>query len=297
MSSPTTVLPPGSTPDTDTFQIESQPPNVGFLKRAVQPPSDVYIETSDVLVFACATNQSNETITVSYRFLRFDGVVIHGQFTISPPSTRALVVHQEQLAEGFLLSMSCKAAAAVTRGQTFARAFLTKPSLGAGQPSYMLMADYVTTAMAPAFPNGRILQPSEGPGWRHSITATVPPAGTEWHVTVPTNARYRIDSALSNLQTGAAAGNRFAGVAIESASNATFIGCAENTQAASVVGQITYSSTVNKPTGGVGAYWVPLIPDLILAAGDGIFSNTPGLQAADQYQFAFVYVEEWLDNV
>ena len=167
------VLPLGSQPDTDNFQVYTQRPVVRFLKQGVQPPSQVYVTASDNIQVGCASSQVNEAVTITYRLLRADGELIEGQFIVHPPADRSIKVYSEDLAEGFLLSVSCKAAVATTRGQTFVRVFLTHPELGAGQPSYMLMADYVTTAMAPAHPNGRVLAPSEGPGNRRQILTSV----------------------------------------------------------------------------------------------------------------------------
>lgn len=292
-----TVLPPGSTPDNDTFRIASLPANIGFLKRAVQPPSDVYVETSDVLVVGVATSQNNEVLTVSYRLLRFDGVVIHGQFTISPPNTRAVTIHSEQLAEGFLLSMSCKAATAVTRGQTFVRAFLTKPSLGQGQPSYMLMADYVTTAMAPAFPNGRVLAPTEGPGSPVVTQIGNPVAGNDFAITVPPNARWKLKSFAALFITAVGGGNRYPALITVRGAFGSWFGFANQFQAGG--NSVQYGASCMTPGSAVSTQFstLPLPLDLQLLGGDLFETQTLGISAGDQWQRILLAYEEWLDNV
>jgi hypothetical protein len=292
-----TVLPLGTTPTSDTFVVESVKPNVGFLKRGVQPPSNVYIETSDQLIVGVATSAIGEVLTVSYRILRYDGIVIHGQFTISPPSTRTVTIHAEPLTEGFLLSMSCKAAVATTRGQTFVRAFLTKPSLGAGQPSYMLMADYVTTAMAPAFPNGRNITPVEGPGNPRSISVTPPAAGADWLLRVPVNARWKVRALTATLSASAAVANRFPSFALSSAGNTvsdsgTLVALTANQSV--IYNGMAIPSPATRPTF-FDILSIP--PDLSLLANDLIQSNTVAIQAFDQWTGISVAVEEWLDNV
>jgi hypothetical protein len=291
------VLPLGTTPTSDTFVVESVKPNVGFLKRGIQPPSSVYVETTDVLVVGCATSQTGELLTVNYRLLRFDGIVIHGQFTIQPTNNRLPSIHQEQLAEGFLMSVSCKATVATTRGMTFVRAFLTKPSLGAGQPSYMLMADYVTTNMAPAHPNGRILTPVEGPGNLFLINSGSPPAGAEFTINVPVNARWRLNTVAANLATDAVVPVRTPRLVVFSGAHGPFIGGGTFGQPGS--GFFTYSWSSGLPFiyDNVNTVIEPLPVDFILPSGMTIQSNTHNLDVADQWSVASFLVEEWLDNV
>src|SRR5579864_5722224 len=98
---------------------------VSWQLKRLPPPSAVYITVDDVLRAAAASSQANEVVTISYRWIRAaDGKLDYGQFTIAPASDRSLKVQDQPLAEGFLLSVSCKAAVATTRGQTFVRLFL-----------------------------------------------------------------------------------------------------------------------------------------------------------------------------
>ncbi len=291
------VLPVGTVPEGDTFVIQSQPPNVGFLKRAVQPPSQVYVETSDVLVVACATGLRDEVLTVSYRLLRFDGILIHGQFTIEVPPTRTVVTHAEQLAEGFLLSLSCTAAVAPTRGATFARAYITKPSLGAGQPSYMLMADYVTKYMAPAFPGGRILDPTEGPGLIYTVGFATPGLGADWNMGNPLNSRWRIISILAQLRTSAVVASRNVAIQIIPQGVPIYWAAAFQSLPASSVGQFAISAAQDNSALIPDLIGVTIPPDIILPSASSINSLTTNLDGGDQWSSIEALVEEWLDNV
>ena len=270
---------------------------MGFLSRAVQPPSNVYVESSDQLVIACATSQRNEQLTVNYRLLRFDGVLLHGQFVMQPVSTRALLIHNEPLAEGFLLSVSCKAAIATTRGQTFVRAFLTKPSLGAGQPSYMLMSDYVTTAMAPAHPNGRQLAPSEGPGYINTVSLGNPAAGLDWAFIVPANTRWRPICLIAALETNAAAPVRIVQLNWSGGAANCYFSCAAASQGPSIV--VQYPAAGIQPATPINPLVNPLVfpPGIFMTTAGGVSSNTGNLSAGDQWVNIAMQVEEWLDNV
>lgn len=294
----TQVAPLGSPPATDSdFKIYTARPDVRFLSRGVQPPSPVYVGVNDDLIVACATSQTGETVTVSYRLLRPDGLLVLGQFTIAPPNTRAVTVHTESLAEGFLLSVSCKAAVASTRGQTFVRVFLSDPALGGGQPSYMLMADYVTTAMAPAHPNGRVLAPSEGPGNPRAVTAIVPGIGNDWNQTVPPNARWKVRTVFAQLSTSAAVANRYVTFAITNGGVFQYIGGADKVQAASTAcfyGGAALTPNVS-PNSGIGM--VPLAPDTPILGAGTLQASTRNIDPGDQWSAIVLGVEEWLDNV
>ncbi len=291
------ILPVGASPTSDTFTVESQSAHVGFLKRAVQPPSHVYIESSDVLTVSVATSGINEVVTVNYRLLRFDGVLIHGQFTITPTALYTTTFHSEQLAEGFLMSMSCKAFQADRRGITFVRAYLTKPSLGVDQPSYMLMADYVTRFMAPTYHNGRVLAPTEGPGVIYPFNLSPPAPGTDFNINMPGNAQWRIMSVTARLQTSATVGNR----------TPTFLFWNGVQPAASVdVSQAVPASTPFLYTLGPGLPVVngiandsllPLPSNFFMGINQRISSATQGIQPGDQWSLISAWVEEWLDSV
>jgi len=281
----------------DEFQIYTARPDVRFLSRGVQPPSQVYVSVGDDIVVGCASSVANETVTVSYRLLRFDGELVLGQFALHPKSDRSLTVYSESLAEGFLLSVSCKAAAATTRGQTFVRVFLTDPAFGPGQPSYMLMADYVTTAMAPAHPNGRVLAPTEGPGNIRSVAIAAPGAGADFGAPVPVNARWRLISAEALLTTSAAAGVRTALLDIQVPGGGVFVCPPQQNQNPSV-GQFYYAHSIVQYAGSVaiGNFWA-VSPGIILPTGGAIVSVTLNIGLADQWSNIILMVEEWLDNV
>jgi hypothetical protein len=271
---------------------------VSWQLKRLPPPSPLYVNVDDVLRATVASSKVNEVVTVNYRLLRAsDGAVVPGQFTVSPLSNRTVKVQDQPLAEGFLLSVSCKAAVAVTTGATFVRLFLNPKSLGAGQPGSMMMADYVTTAMAPGFPNGRVVSPAEGPGNVGSY-GVVAAAGADWVFTVFANARWRVQGVFATYNASAVVATRQVYVeVVDQLGSVLFVTGAS-------VG-ITASQTVNvgssaAPVLAVAApslAQVPLPPDLILAPGMVIKAVTGGIQGADQWTSVAILVTEWLDNV
>lgn len=294
-----TSIPPlgGPSPAEDAFKVYTLKSDVRFLSKAVQPPSYVYVDPNDVLQVAVASNVGTEVVTVSYRLLRADGELILGQFQVSAFIPRVIFTHQEPLAEGFLLSVSCKAASAFSRGQTFVRVFLTDQSLGAGQPSYMLMADYVTTAMAPAHPNGRVLAPSEGPGWRHDTQTTPPGPGANVAFIAPVGSRMKFISAQLSIVTSAAPGNRIFLINYTAGGGFTMQTCVEQVIAPSQSIVIGVSTVRNIPAAGSNLLWAPCPADYVMIAGDLVETGCTGLQPTDQISGWSIAIEEWLDNV
>jgi len=298
MKTPVTpVLPVGATPDSDTFHIATLPSAVGFLHRAVQPPSQLYVESSDDLAVSCASSTTGEIVYVNYRLLRADGEVILGQFTVRPGNNRTPVFYSEGLAEGFLLSVSCRATVATTRGQTFVRIYLTDPALGAGQPSYVLLSDYVTTQLSPAHPGGRVLSPVEGPGHPYVVVCTPPGAGHDINTNVPANARWRVHGLLAFLTTDAVVANRLPGIGINTGGLSGFVGWCPSVIVASKGVEFGGAEFAPYVVATSNYAMLPLPPNLVALSGDYVGTVTAGLDPGDIWSQLELNVEEWLDNV
>lgn len=298
--------PPVTTPSGQPLPIQPgdytspAPPNaVTWQTKRVGPPSPIYVQRDDILVAAAATSQGAEVVTINYRLLLAEGTVKIGQLTIAPPTGRSLVATSLPLAEGWLLSVSAKCAVATTRGQTFARVFLNRAALGQGEPGYMLMADYVTTAMAPSFPNGRIIQPVEGPGTLSAIQITGITTGHDWIVDVPTNARWRIQCVTAQLVTSAVVANRLPQLVVEIAGfNVLFVPAPASIAAGKTV-QLSWQPGGTVQSDAQPAYAAPLPDGLVLGSTPTavLSSLTQNIQAGDQWTGVQVAFEEWLDNV
>lgn len=272
---------------------------VTWQVKRLPPPSPLYVTVDDVLRVKAASAQVGEVVTVSYRLLRAaDGAIIYGQFVTPAMPNTTPVTFDQPLTEGFLLSVSCRASIAITRGDTFVRLFLNPKALGAGQPGYMMMADYVTTGMAPGFPNGRVLAPTEGPGVIYVAPVTTPPAGFDWSFQTKTNTRVRLVAVRATLATSAAAGTRTADLAVNQAGGGTewatqpFL-----TQGPSSTVQYTAANGLVAPASiAQGNNW-PLPADARFTPACQILTGTGALDAADQWSSIFLTLEQWLDNV
>lgn len=269
--------------------------------RGFQQPNAMYVSPTDTLNVGAATSQGGETVTVNYRLWLADRTIYNGQFTVSPLPTRVIKTASVPMQEGFLLSVSCKAAYATSRGQTFVRLFLGNAAFGAGQPSLMLMSDYVTTAMAPGFPNGRQLGPTEGPGWLHVLTLGSPPAGSALFWSMAPNQRLRIQSFYLVLTTSAAVINRYVTLTQNSAGSFVMSVNVENAQPASTVWAYTYANGMqyNATLTGSGYVYAPVPPNWQLSgtAFDELILTAINLGVGDQISNGAASVEEWIENV
>lgn len=280
------------------FTPAAQSQVVTWNMKRLAPPSPLYVTVDDVLRAGAATSTVNEVVTVSYRLLRADtGKIVLGQFTVHPASDRSLAIQDNPLTEGFLLSVSCKAAQANRRGITFVRLFLNPKALGAGQPGLMMMADYVTQAMAPGYPNGRTTNPTEGPGVVYPVFVANPAAGTDWAVSVPPNALWNVQSVTSLLTCSAAVANRNVLVHVTNGVTERFTASANHASTASSTDRWNWFQAGNTGFNGLNQVNAPWPASFRVAIGDSIGTVTLGMQAADQWSSICLWVEEWLENV
>lgn len=285
--------------------VDYSPANAGnsvqFLFKGVQPPSETYIGRDDQLVIQACSLVGAEVVTVNVRILQPGGRIEENQFVLRPSGTGVTLTTNNALAEGYLLSVSALCSAAITRGQTFARAFLNRGAFGIGAPGQLLFADYLTTAISTGFPGGRFLSPIEGPGFIASAFVTNPGAGADWFVVVQSNVRWRIRSILATLTTNATVANRQVTVFASQGGTKFFVGPAVQNIPAGTVAQVTAMGVSPVVAADTTKVMIPLPPDLILTGTAGFVQTlgvlTGNIQAGDQWSAIQVFVEQWLDNV
>jgi hypothetical protein len=240
---------------------------------------------------------ANEQVVFYIRTLRADGQIDPSQYIVIAPTARtptSIVITQP---EGFILSVVAVPIFAATRGQTFVRATIRRGSPTAVTVfGWVLLSDYVTIRTGAGWPNGPIRNMVEGPGNLRSIQVGNPAAGADFSTTVPTNARWRFQSARATLTTGAAVANRLVNIDFDDGVNVFFQAGPQFTQVASTI--ISYDDTGlqgQAPIAGSAEVLLAAPPALYMLAGSRIRSNTVAIQAADQWSAIEVLVEEWLD--
>lgn len=274
---------------------------VSFDFVKVQPPSILYVDVDDQLIISAASSQTNEVVTVNVRLLLSNGRIEDMQFQIRPLNGRQVLKQSFGLAQGYILSASAVAAVAITRGATFLRIATQRSASGSGNPAQIMFADYVTTQATSAYPNGRVLSSTEGPGLLYGVSQGNPAAGADFVVSVPVNARWKVRSLAATFTTSAAVANRQVSITVADLTAFKFRGFPLQNIAASQVALI--SAYPGTPFTSVVAtdFTLPLPPDLYLtgspAFSDVIQSVTVAKDVADQWSAIRLLVEEWLDNV
>jgi hypothetical protein len=273
---------------------------VSFEFQNIAPPSQLYVNVDDNLFLIAATSQTAETVTVNVRLQLPNGRLEDMQFTLNPPNTRVPVVQSFRLAEGFILSASAVASVSQTRGQTFLRVAIARSASGANSPAQMLFADYVTTRANSAFPYGRVLSPSEGPGYVYLNTYAAPLAGQDIVITVPNNTRWKVRSWRSVLTCSATVANRQVAGVVGQSGNWMWQASALSAVVASSVTNISFAN-LSPYTPSIAADLIIPFPQEVVLNGNtnanGFGTLTVGLQAGDQFSTSFLLLEEWLENV
>lgn len=286
--------------DKTPAEITGPSNKVTFTERGVTPPSFLYIERDDVLAVEAMSLDTAEVVTVNYRLLLADGSIVVGQdslaLTLGATATNA---KQLNLAEGYLLSLGISCANATQRGQCYVRVFVNRGNFTKFTPNAarILVADYVARFAPTAWPDGRQLYSTEGPGRIYRVQNAAPGAGIEFTVVVPLGIRWKVLSVFATLTTSATVANRQ--VQIQYRNNATAIFAEVNANAnipATTVANITGAMAEPYNTLITTSVQIPLPMDMILEGTDQIHSNTINLQAGDVWSNQFVAVEEWIEG-
>lgn len=294
-----------------------------FGFEGIDPPTSLYISRDDVLIIQSSTSiVAGETIQVTARLL-LPVASRPGQPADSPnlppsapPSQGANIatfaqvvtpgvspssgVVQVPLAEGFLLSLAVQAATASSRGQTFVRCWLKRggPAIGFGNQVELLLADYCTGAAPIAWPYGRAVYPTEGPGNIFATQVSNPAAGADWTVTVGGGRRWRLQSFAATLVTSASVANRnVRAVLQDGAFHGLWQGAAQQNIPASTTAVVAAAPGQFTSTVDITTVNLPLPSPCIIPAGGVIKVSTLNIQAGDQWAGIWLSVEELLDLI
>ncbi len=285
------------------FVSASQPSLVSFNFERIAPPSPLYIARDDVIRLRAWSGAAGVSIGPAYRFLLADPrgagkppTLVPGTQVFALGSTRALQDFTVTLGEGFLLSVAVQVALGTpSRGQVFCSLGILR-SAAAGSGIYqMLLADYVVGSNPIGWPGGRIIDPREGPGVVRSSTLANPAAGADWTFTVPTNARWRVQSVKGILTTSAAVANRVPRILLNDGASNVYIGTPNQSVPAGSNPFVSGAPITATAAANVTDVLVPLPPTMYLEPGYTISSSTVGIQGADQWSGLVINVEEWID--
>lgn len=304
------------------FISGSIPKIVSFGFKEVTPPSPLYIQRDDVLLVQVISSVA-DTVLIGGRMLLPYGP-LSGQPDapgqgLAEPSVKLGYIQQLNfgvpilagqvntsvfqnftMQEGYLLSILATALTTATRGSVFVRASINRSQLTSGAANQgseqILFADYATARQGPAWPQGRILFPTEGPG--NILTPVVgnPAAGADLSFSVPTNQRWRLAS-FAALYTIANAGvARIIRVLLKNAAGAV-VWQASAQQSGAVNTAPVVSAAPGQFTSVVDTTSInlPLPAPCLLGPGYTVATSTLNINATDQYSTINVSLESWED--
>lgn len=188
------------------------------------------------------------------------------------------------------------------RGQVFLEAEINRGAWNIHQ-GMTLIKQYLEPSGHLSWPYGNIASgKADGKGWIQMFLVANPSAGADWTATVPTNARWRINSFRAQLTASASAANRvFSILADDGGSNLQWSLLSATAQTASQT--VVYEGWPGcaprniTPAAGTTLYQVFDMPNnLELSEGCRLRAVTAALNGSDQWSAIVIGVEEWIEE-
>jgi len=288
---------PAPQPDSGSFtQVGPLSDQLAASFSTVQP--GLYVTLDDTIVFTAWNSVSTlPSLSLLMRVLKPDGTLVIERMTIGSLTANRVAnsVSMSQL-DGFLVSVIVSTpAVAVSRGQCFVRAQITR----GGAPDVLLidqlLSDYVTTGNQPQWPDGRLLSGVDGRGYITLYTQATANLGLEIALSQPTGVRWRVLAIDVTLTTGATAGNRTPGIVVNQQGQIGFKVSSAAPVPANTQAFLNYAPGMPLAAALLPAMALPLPIDFYVSAAASIDTFTTGLVAGDVYSLLNVLVEEWID--
>jgi len=280
----------------EEFEFKTLRPEVSFATRDVQPPSECYISRDDRLRIHAWNVMAGGSFWVHARILRPDGQITQNTWQCVPTSDGVSNAWWEDLMEGFLLALNV-VPVALKAGGCYVRVMLVR---GVAPPTVpvaeTLVCGYLASGSILSWPYPRYVGPCEGPGRLRVIVGTDPAAGLEILEAVPTAVRWRVLSIHAQLTTSAAAADRYPTLWMADGANLIVWTAPVVGQPASTIYEYSWTRELETHSLALYAQIAQVgLPELWLTAGQRIGTNTPGLQAGDNWGAPVLYVEEWVE--
>lgn len=281
---------------TDGFKSATLPRGAHYALTGLNPATQLYITVEDRCRVQIVNSVAGVEVDVTARIQLPNGEVIPMRQQFFPASTRALITFELDLTEGFLLDVAVTTpTAAIHVGNTFVLVQIIRSTGANAIPSRTLISNYVSTGLSLGWPEGPNQQSVQGTGAVSSFVVANPAAGSDIAVSVPTGARWLMQSFAGQLVTSAAVANRIPHIVISD------IGGNQLWNVAAPAAQVASTTVRYSACGGVAvssndnATIMP-IPDVALNFQGFSFNTlTTGLQAGDQWQNIRISIVEWLE--
>ena len=292
MGTPPVITPSGNPPPSS--DIQTLGPLVGFETKKVPPSQYLYMQQADFVLLNVLANFTIGGLTARYRYLTPQGEIKEGTAhfaVVAAPTTFGI-----QIGEGWLLSIAFQGDQTSFVGAwmfvqaVLSRGFTNTQFLNA----YGLFWEgYITINAPTGWPGSPSQRAIDGAGMLRSITGTTPAAGAEINEVVPAFRRWALIALRATITTSAAAANRQPRLLYDDGANIFYGGQNNINVPASGVASFSTINTLQTVAGlgGDQVFATPL--PFPLKQGCRIRTNTPNLQAGDQWSAPQYLIIEW----
>lgn len=271
-------------------------PQLRLDPQGATPPTAAYINADNQIGFFTSANSTSFVLSAVVRILLPDGTVSLNQYSFPIPNSRAAVLTQWNLPEGFLLTIAVYANTASDRRQVFCQVNLLQTGQNPPILTSVLCSGYLSPTVPISFPVGVNQNNLDCYGNVRYSFITLPGAGNNLSEVVPTNSRWRLISLQFDLLTSAAVGNRDVWLEI---GEATAIYCRvlanTTTQAASLFWRYEFGAGMAAVTAINQGYVSAPLPTWMFIRNPGyIQTRIAGIQPGDAITNGAYLFEEWL---
>lgn len=257
----------------------------------------VYLSNDEHVRLVAHCSAASVRLAIEGRLIAPDGSVNTIRTELAPTSDRVASTAIANAREGWLLHGHVRVlSGAPSIGRCFCRVEVVRGRTGDVIPLQTLAQGYVAEFSNLTWPGRFTIASGEGRGFIRNVTGTDPAAGAEWSETVPTSARWRLISARAVLVTDATVPVRTATITIDDGTTTVYSMPCHATQAASLTFiYYAFAAGVSGYASG-SSLVIPLPPDLVMAPGWRIRSQTGAIVAGDNWGAPQLWVEEWIEG-
>lgn len=289
-TTPTTPANPASA----SSQIQTAPPQIRFKTDQVPPTQYLYFQQNDLITFFTITNIVGNSLNVNYRYLTPEGEIKEGRKNF--PNVDTNTVNALPFLEGWLLSVGLQSGLNLNPNGFlfvqigFTRGFAAGPI---GPLQGMIWEGYVPFQGQSGFPGTPSQRVGDGQGIVRSLLGTIPAAGAEINELVVPSRRWVLFALFAQLTASATVANRNPGFRILDGSNTDYLIHSSVAQTAGQVNRYNIAPGNQFYNDSINVFLIPFPVTIPLHSPYRIQSDTPGLQAGDQWSAPTYLFQEW----
>lgn len=295
---PAPVVQPAPAP----FQSQTLPPIFSFNPTGGIGINQAgyYVTLDDTVELNVWNSNVNLTsLVMQVRTLKPDGTFVMNAFEIdNVHAQRNKQTKRFGQLEGFIVSVAVGPPGVdINRGETFVNVNIARGVPGAPLVMAALVADYVTSAFIPRWPDGQVRSCVDGAGNATSVISAVPLPSQNVTITQPANTRWRVQSVSFTMATDNTAITRVVALAIITPTGTIYQASSISPQPQSTVFAYTFAPGAQWQNSAVEKQLMTLPDNLLVNDGTQFlagFFGTSGVN--DQMSAVTIQVEEWIEQ-